>query len=105
ANVMAATQAMLFQVGINVVPRVVDTPTYNGIVYKEGTPDWNEFPLVYAGLQNGPNPAGINVGLNESQLPPNGANIMRVQNRMLSAAFDAALGETDPVAAEARWQD
>lgn len=105
ANVMAAAQAMLSQVGINVVPRVVDTPTYNGIVYKEGTPDWNEFPLVYAGLQNGPNPAGINVGLNESQLPPNGANIMRVQNRMLSAAFDAALGETDPVAAEARWQD
>ncbi len=105
ANVMAAAQAMLAQVGINVVPRVVDTPTYNGIVYKEGNPDWNEFPLVYAGLQNGPNPAGINVGLNESQLPPNGANIMRVKNQKLSAAFDAALAETDPAQADARWQD
>lgn len=104
-NVMAAIQAMLAQVGINVVPRVVDVPTYNGIVYREGTPDWNEFPLVYAGLQNGPNPAGINVGLNESQLPPNGANIMRVEMPELSAAFDAALGETDAAQSDARWQE
>ncbi|MHA6689793.1 ABC transporter substrate-binding protein [Devosia sp. A449] len=105
ANVMAASQAMLAQVGINVVPRVVDTPTYNGIVYKENNPDWNEFALVYAGLQNGPNPAGINVGLNQSQLPPNGANIMRVESPTLSAAFDTALGETDPAQSDARWQD
>lgn len=105
ANVMAAIQAMLAQVGINVVPRVVDTPTYNSIVYKEGTPDWNEFPLVYAGLQNGPNPAGINVGLNEAQLPPNGANIMRVQMPELTTALDTAIAETDQTAAAARWQD
>jgi peptide/nickel transport system substrate-binding protein len=105
ANVMAAAQAMLSQVGINVVPRVVDTPTYNGIVYKEGTPDWNEFPIVYAGLQNGPNPAGINVGLNKSQLPPAGANIMRIESDALSGAFDAALANTDPAQADARWQD
>ncbi len=105
ANVMAAVQAMLAQVGVNVVPRVVDVPTYNGIVYKEGTPDWNEFPLIYAGLQNGPNPAGINVGLNKAQLPPAGANIMRIEFDDLSAAFDAALGETDATKVEARWQD
>jgi len=105
ANVMAATQAMLSQVGINVVPRVVDVPTYNGIVYREGEPDWTAFPLVYAGLQNGPNPAGINVGLNESQLPPSGANVMRVEMPELSAAFDAALAETDASASDARWQE
>ncbi|HTN63462.1 MAG TPA: ABC transporter substrate-binding protein [Devosia sp.] len=105
ANVMAAVQAMLAQVGINVVPRVVDVPTYNGIVYKEGNPDWNEFPLIYAGLQNGPNPAGINVGLNKSQLPPAGANIMRIEFDDLSAAFDAALGETDATQVDAKWQD
>ncbi len=105
ANVMAAVQAMLAQVGINVVPRVVDVPTYNATVYKEGTPDWNEFPLIYAGLQNGPNPAGINVGLNKSQLPPAGANIMRIEMDDVSAAFDAALAETDPAQADARWQD
>ncbi|AKR54662.1 peptide ABC transporter substrate-bindingprotein [Devosia sp. H5989] len=105
ANVMAAIQAMLAQVGINVVPRVVDVPTYNGIVYQDTNPDWNEFPLIYAGLQNGPNPAGINAGLNKSQLPPNGANIMRIEFDDLSAAFDAALGETDATQVDAKWQD
>lgn len=105
ANVMAAVQAMLAQVGINVVPRVVDVPTYNGTVYQENNPDWNEFPLIYAGLQNGPNPAGINVGLNKSQLPPAGANIMRIEFDDLSAAFDAAIGETDASQVDARWQD
>jgi len=105
ANVMAAVQAMLAQVGINVVPRVVDTPTYNGIIYKEGTPDWNEFPMVYAGLQNGPNPASINSGLNKSQLPPAGFNTMRIEFDDLSAAFDAALAETDAAKVDAAWQN
>lgn len=104
ANVMAAIQAMLAQVGINVVPRVVDVPTYNGLVYQDN-PDWNEFALVYAGLQNGPNPAGINAGLNGSQLPPDGANIMRIEFDDLSAAFDAAIGETDATQVDAKWQD
>ena len=54
---MAAVQAMLAQVGINVVPRAVDTPTYNGIVYA-ANPSYSQFPLVYAGLQNGPDPSG-----------------------------------------------
>ncbi|WP_192384732.1 ABC transporter substrate-binding protein [Mesorhizobium silamurunense] len=105
ANVMAAVQSMLAQVGINVVPRVVDTPTYNGIVYKEGTPDWSAFPMVYAGLQNGPNPAGINPGLNKSQIPPAGFNTMRIEFDDLSAAFDKALGETDASKLDAAWQD
>ncbi|WP_440589598.1 ABC transporter substrate-binding protein [Pelagibacterium mangrovi] len=105
ANVMAAIQAMLSQVGINVVPRVVDVPTYNGIVYQQENPAWTDFALVYAGLQNGPDPAGINPGLNGSQLPPVGANIMRIEFDDLSAAFDAALGETDPAQSDARWQE
>lgn len=104
ANVMAAVQAMLSQVGINVVPRVVDVPTYNGIVFADD-PVWDDFPLVYAGLQNGPDPASINQGLNGSQIPPNGANTMRVDMPELSAAFDAALGETDASEVDARWQD
>lgn len=104
ANVMAAVQAMLAEVGINVVPRAVDSPTYNSIVYQQDNPDWSEFPLVYAGLRNGPNPSSINVGLNEAQIPPAGANIMRVENRNLTASLDAALAETDPAQADARWQ-
>jgi len=102
ANVMAAIQAMLAQVGINVVPRALDTPGYNGIVRGE---TWQDFPLVYAGLQNGPNPASLNVGLNASQLPPAGNNIMRVEMPDLTAALDGAMAETDPAAAEAQWQE
>lgn len=105
ANVMAAVQSMLAQVGVNVVPRVVDTPTYNGIVYKQGTPDWGQFPLIYAGLQNGPDPASLNSGLNKSQLPPAGFNTMRVEFDGLSAAFDKALGETDAAKRDAAWQE
>lgn len=105
ANVMAASQAMLAEVGINVVPRVVDTAAYNGIVYNDNNPDWSEFSLIYAGLQNGPNPTGINIGLNKSQIPPAGANIMRVEMDGLSSAFDAAIGETDSAALDGRWQD
>lgn len=104
ANVMAAVQAMLAQVGVNVVPRVVDTPTYNGIIYA-ANPDFSQFPLVYAGLQNGPDPSGLNIGLNAAQKPPAGANFLRIDMPELTAAFDAALGETDPQKLGARYQN
>lgn len=101
ANLMAAMQAMLGQVGINVVPRAVDVPTYNGIVRGE---TYADFPMTYAGLQNGPDPASLNVGLNGSQLPPVGNNLMRVEMPELSSAFDAAMAETDSAAAAGKWQ-
>jgi len=103
SNVMAAVQAMLAQVGIIVVPRTVDVPTYNATVYAQ-TPDWNAFALVYAGLQNGPDPSIINIGLNEKQLPPAGANIMRVRMPPLSTALDSALAETDADKRAVRYQ-
>ena len=102
-NVMAAIQAMLAKVGINVTPRTVDVPTYNSIVYNK-TPDWSQFPLVFAGLQDGPDPSIVNVGLNESQLPPAGANIMRIRMPALSGALDAALAQTDAAKRTADWQ-
>ena len=71
-NVMAAMQAMLSQVGINVVPKAVDVATYNGTVYA-AQPDWTQYPVVYAGIQIGPDPSGLNVALNEKQIPPRGA--------------------------------
>lgn len=101
ANVMAAIQAMLAQVGINVVPRALDVPSYNGIVRSE---KWQEFPLVYAGLQNGPNPASLNIGLNAAQIPPAGNNIMRVEMPQLTEALNTAMAETDPAKADAKWQ-
>ncbi|MGO4722358.1 MULTISPECIES: ABC transporter substrate-binding protein [unclassified Inquilinus] len=93
-NVLAAVQAMLGQVGINVVPRTVDTPTYNATIYAK-SPDWSQFPLVYAGLQNGPDPSAINIGLNEKQIPPAGANFLRIRMPEVTSAFDAALNEVD----------
>ncbi len=104
ANVMAAVQAMLAQVGINVTPRAVDTPTYNSIVLNP-TPDTAQFQMVYAGLQNGPDPGSINVGLNEKQIPPAGPNVARVRMPELTAALDAALGETDATKRTTRYQD
>jgi peptide/nickel transport system substrate-binding protein len=104
ANVMAAVQAMLAQVGINVTPRAVDTPTYNSIVLN-AKPDIAQFQMVYAGLQNGPDPGSINVGLNEKQIPPAGPNVARVRMPDLTKALDAALGETDAGKRDARYQD
>ena len=102
-NVLAAVQAMLSQVGINVVPRAVDTPTYNGTIYAQ-KPDWNQYPLVYAGLRNGPDPGGLNMGLNEKQIPPQGANFLRIRMPSVSGAFDAALNESDDAKQAERYQ-
>ncbi|MGY5811085.1 ABC transporter substrate-binding protein [Rhizobium sp. LEGMi198b] len=103
-NVLAAVQAMLAQVGINVVPRAVDAPTYNSIVLN-AKPDIAQFQMVYAGLQNGPDAGSINVGLNESQIPPAGANVVRARMPDLSAALNAALTETDGSKRDGRYQD
>ncbi len=102
-NLMAAMQAMLGQVGINVVPRAVDVATYNGIVYAP-QPDHALYPLVYAGAQNGPDAGAINLYTNESQIPPNGANIMRVREADLTAALNAAVGEADDAKRPERFQ-
>ncbi|MGH6858874.1 MAG: ABC transporter substrate-binding protein, partial [Phyllobacterium sp.] len=103
-NVLAAVQAMLAQVGINVVPRAVDTPTYNSIVLNP-KPDTAQFQLVYAGLQNGPDAGSINAGLNENQIPPAGPNVVRARMPDLNAALDAALAEIDPSKSDGRYRD
>ena len=103
-NVMAAMQAMLSQVGINVVPKAVDVATYNGTVYA-AQPDWTQYPVVYAGIQIGPDPSGLNVALNEKQIPPAGGNVARVRNADVSGALDAALAEVDDNKLAGRFQD
>jgi peptide/nickel transport system substrate-binding protein len=104
-NVLAAMQAMLAQVGINIVPRAVDTPTYNATVYKQGGGNADEFPLVFAGLQDGPDPSNINIGLNEKQIPPAGNNFLHIKMPEVTSALDAALAEVDPAQRNARYQD
>jgi peptide/nickel transport system substrate-binding protein len=103
-NVLAAVQAMLAQVGINVVPRAVDTPTYNSIVLNPA-PDVAQFQMVYAGLQNGPDAGSINVGLNEKQIPPAGPNVVRARMPDLNAALDTALAEPDASKRDTRYQE
>ncbi|WP_102225318.1 ABC transporter substrate-binding protein [Acidimangrovimonas sediminis] len=93
-NVLGAMQAMLSQVGINIVPRDVDMSTYNATIYAT-TPDYDSFGLVYAGLTNGPDPSNLNIGLNASQIPPNGSNYTRVNLPGVSKAFDTALSDAD----------
>lgn len=104
ANVMAAIQAMMAQVGVNLVPRVVDPPTYNGIV-NAPEPDFNAFPIVYAGIRNGPDPSAINVAFNQSQIPPAGNNFLRIRDEKVSQALDAAMSEIDADAATAKYQE
>ena len=104
ANVMAAMQAMLAQVGINVVPKQVDAATYNSIVYAK-EPDSSQYPLVYAGIQDGPDPGSINVALNSKQIPPAGGNIARVDMPDVTSALDAALAEADADKRVQRFQD
>jgi peptide/nickel transport system substrate-binding protein len=104
ANVMAAIQAMMAQVGVNLEPRVVDPPTYNGIV-NAPKPDFETFPLVYAGIRNGPDPSAINVAFNQAQIPPNGNNFLRIRDAEVSAALDAAMGEAKADAATGKYQD
>ncbi|HET8728375.1 MAG TPA: ABC transporter substrate-binding protein [Alphaproteobacteria bacterium] len=103
-NVLAAVQAMLAQVGINVVPKAVDVPTYNATIYAQ-EPDWSQFPLVYAGLQNGPDPSALNIGLNEAQIPPAGSNFLRIRMPEVTQAFDAALDETDASKSAERYEE
>jgi peptide/nickel transport system substrate-binding protein len=95
---------MLAQVGINIVPRAVDAPTYNSIVLN-ATPDVAQFQMVYAGLQNGPDAGSINVGLNEKQIPPAGPNVARVRMPDLTKALDSALAEPDSAKRDAAYQD
>jgi peptide/nickel transport system substrate-binding protein len=101
ANVMAAIQAMLAQVGINVQPRVVDVPTYNGIVHSD---KYDQYAMVYAGAQNGPNPGALNVNLNSAQQPPVGNNIMHIDMPALTKGIETAMAETDPAKAQKDWQ-
>jgi peptide/nickel transport system substrate-binding protein len=104
ATVMAAIQAMLAQVGVNVVPRAVDAATYRDIV-DAPQPDPSVYPLLFAGAPNGPDPAIVNSWTAESQIPPNGANVARIRLPALNAALAAALAEPDESKRGTCWQE
>ncbi|OCW56018.1 ABC transporter substrate-binding protein [Hoeflea olei] len=103
-NVMAAMQAMLAQVGINIAPRTVDMAGYNATIYAKPI-DPSQFQIVYAGLTNGPNPGNLNIGLNAAQIPPNGSNYTRVDIPAVSEAFDTAMKQTTPEGMDKAYSD
>ncbi|WP_412057909.1 ABC transporter substrate-binding protein [Bartonella sp. DGB2] len=103
-NVLAAMQAMLAQVDVHIVPRVVDAPTYNSIVNKKDS-NSADFPLTFAGRQNGPDPSSVDGALNEKAIPPMGANFTRVRMPALNEALDKALAETDMKKRTALYQN
>jgi peptide/nickel transport system substrate-binding protein len=66
-DVMVTVQQMLGQIGIEVKPRQVDTPTYNQLT---STP--NGFSMVFAGQGIGPDPDSSAIFMLSSAAPPNG---------------------------------
>jgi peptide/nickel transport system substrate-binding protein len=104
AKVMAAIQAMLAQVGVNLAPRVVDTATYRDIVAAPN-PDPSVYPLLFDSAPNGPDPAIVDSWTAESRIPPNGANVARIRLPALNAALAAAMVETDEAKRATCWQE
>ncbi len=103
ANILAAMQSMLGQVGIHVAPRQVDVATYNGIVRGANT-DPAAFPLVYAGAQDGPDPGVMASFLASNQAPPTGANVMRAAIPALDKELSGAAAEVNDAKRMALYQ-
>jgi peptide/nickel transport system substrate-binding protein len=104
ANLLAAIQAMLAQVGIMVTPRLLDVPTYVSIMTAK-EPDYAQFPLIYAGAQMGPDLGAVSISMMSDQVPPRGNNTLRIAMPELDAAFAAGITETDPAKRLAKFQD
>lgn len=104
AKAMAAMAVMLAQVGITVVPRVVDAPTWRGIVAAP-KPDPSACPLLFATGPDGPDPAAVANWTAESRIPPNGANVAHIRLPALNLALAAALAEPDGPGRLASWQE
>ena len=104
ANVLAAVQAMLAQVGINIVPRAVDTPTYNGIVYAE--PDYDAVPAgLSPACRTAPTRATSTSASTRSKSRRPAPTSCASSMPEVTAALDAALAETDDAKRDARYQD
>ena len=104
ANMLAAIQAMLGQVGITIVPRLLDVPTFNGITMAR-EPDVSQFAMTYAGAVDGPEPSSLIPFQHERQIPPNGVNQMRIRMAELNDAFDAASSDPDDSSRKQKWQE
>ena len=99
SDVQVAIQQMLSKVGIDVKPRRVDVPTYNQITAGDN------FALVYAGIGVGPDPDSPIVALDSNNIPPRGANRMKVINPNLDRLFTQGQTETNAAKRTAVYQN
>lgn len=98
-DVIASLQAMLAQVGINVKPRFVDSPTYGQLV------DAGRYSMVFAGGGVGPDPGALMPMMHSSFAPPKGVNRMRIKLPALDAVLEAGQVETDDARRTALYRD
>ena len=78
-------------------------PSYASIVTAK-EPDYWQFPLIFAGALNGPDPGGVSVSLMSDQVPTRGNNQARVNVPELDQAFKTAISEIDPAKRTAAFQ-
>ena len=88
-DVLATIQAQLADVGVQVVPRFLDGPTFGKVV------DSGRFSMAFAGAGNGPEPDTLAQFLQSAYAPPRGTNRMRVNIPDLDQQFDAGRQEID----------
>lgn len=88
-DVLATIQSQLAEVGVQVVPRFVDGPTFTTVV------DSGKFSMVFAGGGNGPEPDAVSPLMESAYAPPKGMNRMRVAIPELDKLFDDGRQEVD----------
>src|ERR1019366_9883023 len=91
------------QVGIMVTPRLLDVPSYASILTAH-EPDYWQFPLIFSGALNGPDPGGVSISLMSNQVPPRGNNQARANLPELDPPFETAIAEIDPAKRTAAFQ-
>jgi hypothetical protein len=100
-NVMAAIQAMLAQVGINVVRARSTLPLITASSWPRRRSRRSFRWSMPVSATVGPEPT---IGLNEKQMPPVGNNFLHIREPDLNTALDAALAD-GRLKRDARYQD
>ena len=97
-DVLATIQAQLASVGVHVVPRFLDGPTFGKLV------DSGKFALAFAGAGNGPEPDTLGPFMESAHTPPKGVNRMRVNLPEIDKLFDTGRQETSAAKRPAHYQ-
>lgn len=98
SDVMAAMQAYLADVGIDIVPRVVDVPTYNASFYA------GDFVISYKGMGNGPDPDAIRPAYESTMTHPAGVNAGFINDPDLDEALNLGRVTVNELVRQAWYQ-